>query len=55
MNFVENLDANELQENKNTVSHAFPGTIHSSLGTTILLNLTFLPPTLTIWNYRQRV
>lgn len=43
----------ELQENENTMSHMFPGTIHSFLGIIILLNLTFLPPIPTIWSYRQ--
>lgn len=31
------------------MSHTFPGTIHASLGTIILLNLTFPPPTPSIW------
>lgn len=35
----------KLQENENTLSHTFPGTLHSSLGAIILLNLQSPPPT----------
>lgn len=39
----------ELQENENTMSDTFPGTIPSSVGAIILLNLAFPPPTPSVW------